>query len=73
VAPLPQTYPGYRLDDAIRGALIYGGGDALAAWILEELGLVRFLAMATIGGTLYSLEVPNCFRWIDRHAPPQVG
>jgi hypothetical protein len=73
VAPLPQTYPGYRLDNAIRGALIYGGGDALAAWILGELGLVRLLGMATIGGTLYALEVPNWFRWIDRHAPSQVG
>ncbi|NEV64850.1 hypothetical protein G3446_23780 [Thiorhodococcus minor] len=47
---------------------IYGSGDALAAWILGELSLGRSIGMVMIGGFLYGVEVPNWFRWIDRHS-----
>lgn len=46
---------------------IYGSGDAVAAWILGELSLGRSLGMVLVGGFVYGVEVPNWFRWIDRH------
>jgi hypothetical protein len=61
-----EAWPGYRPANALRGALIYGGGDALAAAILGEFSLVRLAGMAALGGSLYALEVPNWFHWIDR-------
>jgi hypothetical protein len=61
-----EGWPGYRAGNALRGALIYGGGDALAAWLLGEFSPTRLAGMAALGGTLYALEVPNWFHWIDR-------
>jgi len=60
--------PGYSAANALRGLLIYGCGDSAAALILGEFGLWRMLGMALVGATLYALEVPNWFHWIDRNA-----
>lgn len=55
--------------DAIRGLLIYGAGDGLAAWIGGEFGWTRFAGMAAVGATVYAFEVPAWFRRIDRNVP----
>lgn len=56
--------------DALRGLLIYGLGDAAAAWLGNEFVVTRAAGMALIGAALYALEIPAWFRWIDRRAPP---
>jgi hypothetical protein len=68
-----EGWPGYRAGNALRGALIYGGGDALAAWLLGEFSPTRLAGMAALGGTLYALEVPNWFHWIDRRTGGRFG
>lgn len=55
----------YRFPDVVRGVLIYSSGDTVASLILSEFSLTRLLGMMVIGGTVYALEIPNWFRWID--------
>ncbi|MDZ4198846.1 MAG: hypothetical protein U1E27_06120 [Kiritimatiellia bacterium] len=59
-----------RRADLFRGLLIYGAGDAAAALLTGAFGWTRLAGMAGIGATLYALEIPAWFRWIDRHEPP---
>lgn len=56
----------YRKEDIIRGALIYTSGDTVASLMLNEFSLIRVLGIAFIGATLYAIEIPNYFLWIDR-------
>jgi len=51
--------------DILRGALIYAGGDLVASLILNQFSPARTLGMILIGGTIYALEIPRYFRWID--------
>ena len=55
--------------DGLRGLLIYASGDSIAAWIGGEFRTSRLLGMMLIGGTVYAIEIPHYFRWIDRLAP----
>ena len=65
----PRPYPGYRLGNGLRGLIIYGAGDAFAALILGEFSTGRLIGMAALGASLYALEIPNWFRYIDRRVP----
>jgi hypothetical protein len=60
----------YTPENAWRGALIYGLGDAAAGALLGQFTWLRLLGVALVGGTLYALEVPNYFRWIDGKMGP---
>ncbi len=57
----------------LRGALIYGGGDALAAWILGAFSPARCLGMTAVGALLYAWEIPAWFAWIDRRTAGRAG
>lgn len=61
----------WRLDkrDMLTGCLVYTLGDTVAALILGQGSLLRTLGMMGIGATVYALEIPNWFRWIDRRTP----
>ena len=59
--------------DIIRGLLIYASGDSIASIIQGQFIISRLLGMMIIGATIYALEIPNYFRWIDRRVPPQKG
>ena len=48
-----------------RGALIYSLGDLVAGLILNQFSIARTLGMVIVGGTVYALEIPRYFRWID--------
>ena len=52
--------------NAVRGSLIYAGGDAIACAISGNFQLGRAVGMLFIGGTLYAIEIPAYFGWIDR-------
>ena len=57
----------------VRGAIIYSIGDTIAAIVLDEFLWTRFFGMALIGATLYALEIPNYFSWIDRKTKQLKG
>ena len=46
--------------------LIYSAGDTAAALISGSFSLTRLAGMMLIGATVYALEIPNYFAWIDR-------
>jgi hypothetical protein len=56
----------YTRQNIVRGLAIYTAGDTIAAIIIGEFAWSRVIGMMVIGGTLYALEIPNYFRWIDR-------
>jgi hypothetical protein len=49
----------------LKGLIIYSFGDSVAALLLGQFSPVRCLGIALVGGTLYALEIPTVFRWID--------
>lgn len=55
----------YSKNNIIKGALIYSTGDSIAALILHDFSVMRFLGMVFIGATLYAFEIPNYFNWIE--------
>lgn len=63
----------YTKYNIIRGAIIYSSGDLIAALLLGEFSILRLLGMMILGGTLYALEIPNYFAWIERKTKAIVG
>ena len=49
----------------LRGALIYSAGDTVASFILNEFMWSRLAGIILIGATLYAVEIPNYFDWIE--------
>ena len=41
-------------------------GDTIATLILAEFSMYRLLGMILVGATIYSLEIPSYFNWIDK-------
>ncbi len=56
----------YTRANILRGLIIYSTGDSIAAVILGEYCLSRMLGVMLVGSTVYALEIPNYFAWIDR-------
>ncbi|MDH4319097.1 MAG: hypothetical protein OEV64_11945 [Desulfobulbaceae bacterium] len=56
----------YSRHDAVHGLLIYAAGDSTAALLLGQFQLSRLLGIMLVGATVYTLEIPAYFRWIDR-------
>ena len=55
------------IKDAFYGGLIYSAGDTLATLISNDFYYPRMLAMLLLGATLYAIEIPAYFRWLDRY------
>ncbi|MDH5413501.1 MAG: hypothetical protein OEW87_05130 [Flavobacteriaceae bacterium] len=55
----------YKRNDILKGLLVYGIGDSIAAIILGEFQLSRLLGIVLIGATVYAFEIPNYFNWIE--------
>jgi hypothetical protein len=56
----------YTRENILRGVIIYSVGDTIAALILHQFSLLRMVGIMFVGGTVYALEIPNYFRWIDK-------
>ncbi len=54
------------LKEAIYGGLIYCAGDTAATVISNTLSYPRMLGIFLLGATLYSIEIPAYFRWLNR-------
>ena len=52
--------------DSLHGAIIYGFGDSCAALLTDEFQFSRLIGMMLLGGSLYALEIPRYFAWIER-------
>jgi len=52
--------------DSLHGAIIYASGDSCAALLTGEFQLSRLIGMILLGGTLYAVEIPRYFTWIER-------
>ena len=63
----------YTKSNIIRGALIYSSGDLIAAMLLGEFSIIRLLGMMLLGATLYAIEIPNYFAWIERRTKDIIG
>src|SRR5690606_31697107 len=48
------------------GGLIYMSGDTIAAVIIDQFSWIRLLGIFALGATLYSFEIPQYFRWIEK-------
>lgn len=52
--------------NSVKGGLIYLLGDLFASYISDEVSWHRILGMLFIGATLYAIEIPIYFAWIDK-------
>lgn len=52
--------------NALRGGLIYAGGDTIATWIGGEFMLGRAVGMLCVGALLYASEIPAYFAWLEQ-------
>ncbi len=50
----------------INGLIIYSLGDTVAALILQQFSLTRLVGISLVGAFVYSFEIPNYFRWINK-------
>ncbi len=51
--------------ESIKGALTFGVFDTIAAIILGEFSWLRLVGMSLIGATVYAIEIPSFFAWIQ--------
>jgi len=52
--------------NCIQGAIIFTLGDSCAALLTGEFQVSRLIGMMLLGGTLYAVEIPWYFAWIER-------
>ena len=57
--------------NSLHGAIIYGLGDSCAALLADEFQFSRLIGMMFLGGTLYAIEIPWYFAWIERRFEKQ--
>ncbi len=51
--------------EIIKGAITFGVFDTIAAIILGEFSWLRLFGMTLIGGSIYAIEIPSFFAWIE--------
>jgi hypothetical protein len=54
-----------KKSESIKGALVFGMFDAIAAIILGEFSWLRLVGMSLMGATFYAIEIPSFFAWIE--------
>jgi hypothetical protein len=55
------------LKDSIAGGLIYCAGDSAATLITDNFSYLRMLGMLLLGASLYAIEIPAYFRWLNSY------
>lgn len=51
--------------EIIKGAITFGVFDTIAAIILGEFSWLRLVGMTLIGASIYAIEIPSYFAWIQ--------
>lgn len=57
--------------NSFHGAVVYALGDSCAALLTDEFQISRMVGMMLLGGTLYAIEIPCYFAWIERRFKEQ--
>lgn len=55
----------YSRTNILRGSIIYGIGDTIAALISGDFLITRLIGMMLIGGTVYAFEIPNFLHYLN--------
>ena len=55
----------FKQSESIKGALTFGVFDTIAALILGEFSWLRMVGMSLIGASIYAIEIPSFFAWIQ--------
>jgi hypothetical protein len=55
------------LKDSIAGGLIYCAGDSATTLITDNFSYLRMLGMLLLGASLYAIEIPAYFRWLNSY------
>ena len=63
----------YKINNIIKGGIIYATGDTIAAFISDDFSWMRLLGILFIGATIYAFEIPNYFKWIDKKVNSSGG
>ena len=63
----------YTKKNILQGSIVFSIGDAIAAYLLGELTVFRYVGMMIIGGTVYAFEIPNYFKWISHRCADYTG
>ena len=58
--------------NSLQGLCIYALGDLAAQVILHQFLATRLLGVMALGATLYAVEIPNWFAFIDRTVTTQA-
>ncbi|TAE29098.1 MAG: hypothetical protein EAZ92_07165 [Candidatus Kapaibacterium sp.] len=56
----------YTKENILNGAVVYALGEVVAMLILGKFMWLKILGMFIVGGTLYALEIPAYFAWLNR-------
>ena len=54
-----------KTSEVIKGAITFGLFDTIAALILGEFSWLRMVGMTLIGASVYAIEIPSFFAWIE--------
>ena len=63
----------YKKINVIRGAIVYGVFDAVAALYLDQFSWTRLFGIMFVGATIYTFEIPNYFAWIEKKCTKYKG
>ena len=55
----------YTKQNIYTAIIVYGIGDSIATLIVNNFLWTRLLGVIIIGATIYALEIPNYFNWIE--------
>lgn len=58
--------------NALQGMLIYTLGDLTAQLLLQQVHIGRVLGVMVMGATIYAVEIPTWFAFIDRRVTTQL-
>jgi len=63
----------YTKQNIVIGAILYSVGDMIASMLLDQFSWIRFIGMMLLGATLYAIEIPNYFIWIEKKTSNLLG
>ena len=57
----------FNKKDILWGGIILAVSDGLAAYLTQGFSWTRFFGLLIIGSTLYAVEIPTFFAWIENY------
>ena len=58
----------FNKKNIISGAIIFGIGDSIGSFILNEFSWLRLIGLTFIGGAVYAIEIPIFFDWLEAYS-----